>query len=188
MRKIHPTLENPVDNLIIEYARLNAPFYKRFDLSPNTLTIMSCIFGILSALSIMMRYSPIISAMLYFIAYYYDCLDGYYARQYNMCTSFGDKLDHGCDLLKFVLVWFAIWTRFESTSTFLLIFIPYLILVSLTLIHLACQELHYENTENQPVMSALKKLCPNKDIIQITRHIGNGTLTIITILVILQNG
>lgn len=35
-----------------------------------------------------------IGTILYYIGYFFDCMDGNYARTYKMTSDFGDKYDH----------------------------------------------------------------------------------------------
>ena len=36
-----------------------------------------------------------------FVGYFFDCMDGHFARKYNMVTEFGDMYDYITDLSKF---------------------------------------------------------------------------------------
>ena len=46
-----------------------------------------------------LAFNYIISAILYLTRYIFDCIDGFYARKYNMTTVFGDWYDHISDIL-----------------------------------------------------------------------------------------
>ena len=47
-RKFPSFLENPIDNYIIHFGKNMFPIYKRLDLTPNILTTISLVFGLLS--------------------------------------------------------------------------------------------------------------------------------------------
>ena len=44
-----------------------------------------------------------IGAILYYIGYFFDCMDGNYARTYKMTSNFGDKYDHSFSALKVLI-------------------------------------------------------------------------------------
>ena len=41
----------------------------------------------------------ILACIYYFISYFFDVLDGIYAREYNMVSEFGDYYDHIKDIV-----------------------------------------------------------------------------------------
>ena len=48
MRKIPPELENPVDRVFIDMADASSEFYKSLNFTPNMLTTLSLITGLIS--------------------------------------------------------------------------------------------------------------------------------------------
>ena len=55
-RKIPKELENPFDNIIIELSIKINPLFKYFNFTPNMLTIISLLLGILSAYLIHLQF------------------------------------------------------------------------------------------------------------------------------------
>ncbi len=78
--------------------------YTRF--TPNQITIMSLIFGLLSAYSFLngTRYYLIIGALLFECCFILDYCDGRIARLKGLTSSFGAYLDAISDLIKYFFI------------------------------------------------------------------------------------
>ena len=147
------------------------PIWKKFNFTPNHLTTISIIFGGLSSYYVY-KDNRILGAILFIIAYFFDCCDGNYARTYNMVTKFGDKYDHYGDLVKLFTMLLILYFKNKIK---LLSYMPYIIIISiLSTIHLGCQQQIY-NSSNDEVMNNFIKLCPNKEYIIYTRYFGLAT-------------
>jgi phosphatidylglycerophosphate synthase len=101
-RKIRDEYENPFAVLILKLVDPLVPRAHDAGLTPNMITTLSLIFGLLAIFAVRER-RPVAAALMYLISYYFDCLDGPVARRYNQVTDFGDKYDHVKDVL--VVVW-----------------------------------------------------------------------------------
>jgi phosphatidylglycerophosphate synthase len=67
------------------------------------------VFGLLAVI-FLYKNKPMLSVICYFISYFFDCCDGYYARKYNMCTKFGDFYDHVKDwVINFLFIGLLIY-------------------------------------------------------------------------------
>ena len=145
----------------------------------------SVISGIISAIFIYnQNYKS--GAVLYLIAYIFDCADGNYARKYNMVTSFGDKYDHYSDIFKFILTLIVILVQPICRLYKIIIMFSAIILYSLTAVHFGCQEKIYNKPYGNEFLSNLVKLCPSYDAIYVTRYMGCGTIMVyITVLILL---
>jgi phosphatidylglycerophosphate synthase len=97
-RKIPAHLENPIDNGMINMSNKIAPTLKSWHLTPNHITTISAIFGALTLYSLAHSWYAI-AGIAHIIQYFFDCVDGNYARTYNMVTVFGDYYDHIKDLI-----------------------------------------------------------------------------------------
>ena len=97
-RKIPEELENPIDNILIELAEKLNPYFYKLGFNPNGVTTLSLIFGILSCYFYYLKYY-LFSSISMFISYFFDVMDGNFARRYNMQTQFGDYYDHELYLL-----------------------------------------------------------------------------------------
>lgn len=100
------------------------------------------------------------ACLFLFLAYYFDCLDGIYARIYKQTSSFGDKYDHYSDFIKavsFLLILFYI-----NPQKFLNV-IPILIIFSIIcLAYCGCNDIILSGSMISS--SYLSKLCPITDV------------------------
>ena len=190
MRKITDDVENPIDNIIYIFVTYFAPLFHKWGFTPNMLTTISVLFMI-TAIYSLTQYSFVLSAILYGISYFFDCLDGYVARKYDMVTVFGDWYDHISDVLK--LVFYCITLAYINTKLFVL-FLPILVyLLCLMNYHLLYQELLYDNqSESQSLhfinqflkygnMSKLEAMANMK----YSRYFGCGTVQLFLVLITL---
>ncbi len=176
MRKIPETFENPFDNILISMADKMNPYFHSASLTPNDLTTISLVLSIM-AVYFLIKGCYQHAIILFLVSYFFDCCDGHYARSYNMETKFGDYYDHYGDIIKHLLLFFALYkmnpVKFKKI-------IPYgLFVIFLALVHLGCQEVYYGKYSSN-TLNTLKYFCPaNKDNVEsylkITRFFGCGT-------------
>ena len=93
MKKAPDNLLHPIDNVLYDWCEPISVAAKKLDFTPNDLTTVSLIFGLL-AIVFLCRNNPILAVSCYFISFIFDNADGYYARKYKMTTKFGDIYDH----------------------------------------------------------------------------------------------
>ncbi len=101
MRKIPKELENPIDNVLIDVAEYLHPLFYALNFTPNGITFLSgiCQFSSL----VLVSYDYYLTAgCLFFLGYFWDVMDGNYARKYKMTSPLGDKLDHYKDIVVMV--------------------------------------------------------------------------------------
>jgi phosphatidylglycerophosphate synthase len=181
MRKIDPKHENIFDDYIIKIVEVTEGFYKDLNFTPNQLTTISLIFGCMSVYAFY-KDNKKLAVILMLISYYYDCMDGYYARKYNMVTEYGDIYDHFSDSFKFILIGYVMYLK--NKDKFMKIIPIVIITLLLSGLHLGCQEQHYQSATKQPILDNFKSLCKNKEWINITKYFGCGTQTLILLLLI----
>jgi len=106
----------------------------------------------------------ILASIIYMLGYFFDVLDGYYARLYKMVSVYGDILDHGKDTL--VTISMIIVIIFHSkipTYVKVIYLISISVLGILTIIYSGCQETYYHKGHNRgkghDAMAILKNLC-----------------------------
>jgi phosphatidylglycerophosphate synthase len=189
MRKIPNNIENPIDNILLNMCEDVSPTFYNNGYTPNMITTLSNISTIIVVL-LLLNANYIWAAIFYLIAYFFDCLDGHYARKYNMVTVFGDYYDHISDSLKIIAV---LSTMYYINSKKFMTVLPILIIFFvLAIIHFGCQELYYNSTESES-LEFTKKLCPvqthnEKEIenkMHFTKYFGMGTLQFIILLCII---
>lgn len=172
-RKIHENHENPIDNYYITLAHKMSPAFHARSFTANDITSISAIFGVL-CITGMYRRQYVAAGVFYILQYFFDCMDGNYARRYDQVSDFGDAYDHVKDLVVVVGVCALFVLRKQWMGL--------LIVAGLTLsfFHLGCQEVMYDREES-PMLSMSKKvtLCIDRKsaerILPLSRWIGCGT-------------
>ncbi len=185
-RKLTESLENPIDNIIYILVEFVAPYFHKFGITPNGITTMSVICGFSSAYFIYTHYF-LLAAVLCSAAYFFDCLDGYVARTYNMVTKFGDYYDHVTDVLKYIAYLIAL---IIVNSKLFLYFVPIIIyFIFLTFLHMFYQESVYGKSDDSPCLGLLNVLFKRADKpkteLKYTRYFGVGTKQALIVLIIL---
>lgn len=193
MRKITEDCENPLDNILIHISDISCEYAHNIGLTPNMLTTISIIFCGITVILLLKSYFYI-AAITFLISYYFDCMDGHFARKYNMVTVFGDYYDHIADFGKLIAV---LYTLYILDSRKFFIILPFLIILFiLSGVHLGCQELYYDTNESA-TLAMTKYLCIANDkkdktsiinALHITRYFGCGTFNIGIILAIIYYG
>ena len=138
-------------------------------MSPNFITSIA---NVLRALAVLFLYQNkvLLFAPLFFIGYYFDCLDGHHARRYNKSSRFGDYYDHFSDIFFNTLV--VYWIYKNQKNWFPLITIS--IICIIMNIHFGCQQ-QFHQSETGETIDITKVLCTNKHNIKYTRYFGAGT-------------
>lgn len=185
VNKIPSTYENPFDIILLKFIDTHLHFYRKLNITPNMITTIGIIFGIISAYNIF-KGNFKTSAFLFLIAYYFDCVDGKLARKYNMVTKFGDYYDHFGDIFKIIIILYALYKvnkdKFNN--------IKYLIysLLLLCMLHLGYQEVIYSLDESSTLLlfKNIAQIDKNpENTIKFTRFFGCGTFIIIMCIIIL---
>jgi phosphatidylglycerophosphate synthase len=187
-RKLPRHLENPFDNFILDIVSFIQPVFRKLNFTPNMITTISLSLGLLSSYTILHKNFKLASILLIF-SYIFDCLDGNYARTYNLCSIFGDYYDHLSDNLKIILIIVSLYMAKNFSNFKFYIYIFFLtFLTILAGVHLNYQQLYYNNKYNiknisQTLDMLSKYLCvANKnnvdEYLKITKYFGCGTLYI----------
>lgn len=89
--------------------------------APNIFTACSFVSRVVSLYNLVNdRFE--IAAGTFLLGYMFDCLDGYYARKYDKCTTFGCYFDHTNDLLTSLLFFVVVLKKgMYITATLLLL-------------------------------------------------------------------
>jgi phosphatidylglycerophosphate synthase len=186
VNKIPKELDNPIDIMICDHIEKYLDLYKNIGLTPNLLTTISLISG-LTSVYLVHKDQYIIGALLWFIAYYYDCADGKMARRFNMTSKFGDLYDHASDIFKHALMFYVLYKKIDCKSNTIryLIIGSLIIICFLTVCQLGCQErLARENKVDKKTESPTLALTEQfiftdcKKQMQFTRFFGPATITL----------
>ena len=132
----------------------------------------------------LLNYNICLFIVAYLISYFFDCMDGYFARKYNMVSKIGDMYDHFKDvtvhILLFVVIIYYYPVKREILITSMSILLVALIL---TLMNMGCEEKIHDGN-NSGTIHFTRYLCIGnpKNKIQYTKYIGTGIFIIIVIL------
>lgn len=182
VRKADPSLDNPIDNMLYDAADANTHIFQKLGFTPNGITTMSLFFGLLSSCLLYSNHS--VPAMIsWCLAYFLDCMDGHYARKYNMVSRFGDYYDHISDATKVLVLIYIMYLMNPSKAK---CFGPVILgLCLLSAVHVGCQEKQYGVDNTQPLLDNTTVLCPDKDMIVWTRYFAPASVNLFIALVIL---
>jgi phosphatidylglycerophosphate synthase len=177
--KIHSDFENPIDYYLLLLCEKVAPAFKSVHFTPNQITVIGTVFGLLAGYYIW-KQKPFLAVAMLWISYFFDCLDGYYARRYDMCSKFGDYFDHIRDVTVNILIIFLLYRKLD-TKTRVIISVILVVSVMLMMTHLGCQERNSNKTECNDSLQFLQKLCPDRSMIKWTRFFGCGTYNLLVL-------
>ena len=111
-RKLRIKYENPIDNMIYKIVEILDHIFYKLNFTPNIITTLSLLFGLLSAYYF--YYNNYLCIPLYLFSYILDFSDGFFARKYNMITIFGDYYDHISDLIKFIITFYILYHKIKK--------------------------------------------------------------------------
>jgi len=191
MRKIPSEYENPIDNVLLDITERVQKYFYENNFTPNHITSLSIICCMFSVILILKDYY-ILGGILFFISYFFDCVDGSIARTYNMTSRFGDYYDHFGDLFKFIMILTVLFLK--NKDKFIKMSPLFGILAIFLFAQLGCQEIYFNNSKyGFPVdtLHILTYMCPaNKeninDVIKYTRFLGCGTFNLFLTLFIMS--
>jgi phosphatidylglycerophosphate synthase len=186
VNKIPLEYENPIDVILYNQVDRDLEFYKKLGLTPNGLTTISLILALVGIYNF--HYDNyFISALLFFISYYFDCADGKMARKYQMYSKFGDYYDHFSDLAKLILLFYVFYKK--SFDKFIKIFVITLILFTLTFFQIICSEKIYNNKSESSYLNLFKFELDNcEEKIHYFKYFSGATpITFLTLSMLLWN-
>ena len=153
-RKIEARYENPIDNLMIMGAEKISPIFKRLNFTPNGITMLSVLTA-LGSLYFLYQKDTTQFAIYLLISYFFDVMEGYYARKYKMVTKNGDRFDHYKDILFLAIGVYIMYSQYNITN-FPILIVVILGLYFLSLVYLGCQEV-LTSQENRSDMLGFAK-------------------------------
>lgn len=190
-RKIEAQLENPIDNALIAVSDKLSPIFKKLNFTPNGITTLSAITG-LGALYFLYQKDTTQFTIYFLISYFFDVMDGYYARKYDMITDEGDRFDHYKDMLFMAIGAYILYSQYNITN-FPILIVVIIGLYFLSLIYLGCQEVITTKDKQSETLRFTKEgvsaLSMNKNTceqrMKILRWFGSGSMILVIILSVL---
>ena len=150
VNKIDNNLDNPFDIFLYKIVDTQLETYYKMHLTPNSITTISLIFGILASYYFY-KNNYNFAAFLFIIAYYFDCADGKMARKYKMTSKYGDMYDQYSDYFKFGLLFVLMYLKSKEKCK--KIIIPTIIMAVLVMLFYECQEKIYDKYESVSVLN-----------------------------------
>ncbi len=185
MGKIPKNYECPVDYWMSNIADYISPSFKSVGFTPNGITTLSLIFGLLAVI-FLWKGQIWFFAVSYFLSLFFDCMDGHFARKYNMTSKFGDWYDHIKDIVVGILIIVVVILKYRKRCSKRIWITMGVILVISTLLNgafVGCQAREFKDGDS---LNIAKKLCigdPKKNM-KWLRYFGPGIWTIIFISMI----
>lgn len=140
MKKVPDSMENPIDVMIYDSTDpINTELNKIPWMTPNAITAFGMVVGIASLL-FYIKGDWKLSILFFMLYYYFDCMDGYYARKYNKISVFGDYFDHARDLYISLTMLVLIFIKLSGGSDKMVFIIGTIIVVGLCIFYVGCQE------------------------------------------------
>ena len=169
--KINSSFENPIDKILLRLVDVLNPIFRATGHTPNAITTYSFAFGLLSVFFLYTGRATLFVVFL-FLSYLMDCLDGSFARKYNMVTQLGDVYDHVTDFVVMSLFAMLLYHR-VSLSVGLLVAGAALLMCC----HLGCQQRNCTAGAcgDGELLDSFKCLCPDARWIRLTKYFGSGT-------------
>lgn len=191
--KIDSKYENPIDIIMYKISAHIEPYFLKLNMTPNHITTLSLICGLLCVYYLDVKTSNIgLAVTFYMLSFLFDCLDGYYARKNNMLSKLGDMYDHYTDLLVHIMIYYMLYKRLSKDRFIYFNVLLVILLVGLA-VQMGCQEKKYEekvgkdkSKKHSSYLNILKPLCVNPDkTMLISKFFGSGTTTILFAIFIL---
>ncbi len=123
-------IDNSFRKLLPKFAKPFINLYLHLGLSPNAITVLGCLMGIISALLVSQKFL-FIGALVWWLGRLFDGTDGIYARHLNRSSKFGAFLDINCDMLAYsamILAFAKVWP--EHSLVWITILILYVLCIS----------------------------------------------------------
>ena len=159
MSKTNNEYEGPIDIFLYEQCELVSEFFYNTGHNPNIITTYSFICGLLS---VYYYYHKNINYFLIFIclSVFFDALDGYFARKYNMKSDFGEYYDSITDGLVVILLLYVAYNKYYNNIKPWMV---YSLVIMLLLMHyeLSCQEKIINNQNPTTHKEIVRQNCPN---------------------------
>lgn len=193
MRKIKSENENFIDDFLIDISEYVSPMFYNWGFSPNDITTLSLITGVLCIYFLYTK-NIILFVLFFILSYFFDCLDGYFARKYKMVTKFGDLYDHIKDTLVHIVLYSTIIYIYYNNRYFIPVSITLVIFILLSGIHLTCQQVLHTGMDVKDdyldkyihffeFLGITEPMC--YDMINYTKYVGVGTLQLVVIILVI---
>ena len=180
--------DDPVDIFYKKYIDVLNQYFKEAGITPNMITTLSNIFGLLSCY-LYYKSQYILASFSYLISYFFDTMDGYFARKYNMGTVFGSYYDSISDFVILLILFILFYKNNEIKTNIKLIAVGIIGLFVIGCAYqVSCQEKYVKKTNEKHVSEGLAFLdnvkCTNFENMKYGRFCGTGVTTLVVAIII----
>ena len=175
--------DDPVDIFYKRYIDIINPHFKAANMTPNMITTISLAFGLLACYLYYKSYY-VSAGLAYIASYFFDTMDGYFARIYNMGSVFGSYYDSISDNLVILLLFIIFYNKPNISWQTKLAIVFTLVMYGVgTSYHMSCQEKYVKKTNEKHVSDGLAFLdkikCSDSEDMRYSRFFGTGMVTLI---------
>lgn len=180
--------DDPVDIFYKKYIDIINPHFKAAGMTPNMITSISLAFGLLACYLYYKSYY-ISAALAYIVSYFFDTMDGYFARIYDMGSVFGSYYDSISDNAVVLLLFILFYKNQNISGLVKLAIVLVLVIYGFgTAYHMSCQEKYVKKTNEKHLSEGLAFLdkiqCSDSENMRYSRFFGTGVTTLVISLII----
>ena len=181
--KLPEHYDDPVDIFYKKYIDVINPHFKEAGMTPNMITTLSLVFGLLTCYLYYKSYY-VSAGLSYIVSYFFDVMDGYFARIYDMGSVFGSYYDSISDNAVVLILLILFYKNPNLQFKYkIIIFILLAVYGIGTVYHMSCQEKYVKETNEKHVSEGLSFLdnikCVNFENMKYTRIFGTGVTTFV---------
>jgi phosphatidylglycerophosphate synthase len=151
---------DPIERMTYKLAAYVSDFFYKTGHCPNMITTYSVMFKVVSIMTLWYGFG-LTFCIAYFIAFMFDCLDGFMARKYNMYSNIGDMYDHLSDNITFIAIILVVCYKLRDRRYTLYVLLCIItILGLLNIAHVACISKQNKKSGNSPgVLDGIQGMC-----------------------------
>lgn len=188
--KLPTYYDDPIDLFYKKYIDILNPYFKNAGMTPNMITSISFFFGLLTCYLYYKSYY-VLSGLSYIISYFFDTMDGYFARKYGMGSVFGSYYDSISDNIVALIIVYLFYNKSGYIKPWIkpVIFCILLFFALGCIYQMSCQEKYTKKTQEEHVSDGLAFLnnvkCKDFENMKYTRYLGPGVCTLIVSILII---
>jgi phosphatidylglycerophosphate synthase len=180
--------DDPVDLFYKKYIDIINPHFKAAGMTPNMITSISLAFGLL-ACYLYYKSCYISAGLSYIVSYFFDTMDGYFARIYDMGSVFGSYYDSISDNAVILLLFILFYKNPNISGHVKIAIVLTLVIFAFgTAYHMSCQEKYVKKTNEKHVSEGLAFLdkiqCSDSENMRYSRFFGTGVTSLVIALAI----
>lgn len=186
--KLPEHYDDPVDIFYKKYIDVINPHFKEAGMTPNRITTLSLLFGLLTCYLYYKSYY-VSAGLSYIVSYFFDVMDGYFARIYDMGSVFGSYYDSISDNAVVLILLILFYKNPNLQFKYKIIIFMVLAVYGIgTVYHMSCQEKYVKETNEKHVSEGLSFLdnikCVHFENMKYTRIFGTGVTTFVMSIII----